>query len=131
MRILHGSTYALATNPLNAEAIAFGNVIPLGGLAFLVSTEIINGSENLTIVGNDDSDEKILKGARTTDTLAGNFVVGAAPINVIESEFEDYIIYPTIVSGSNVLYKGRLKVSRTEAYTPSFLSTPNVQFKTA
>jgi hypothetical protein len=112
-----------------AETLLFGNVSPLGTGVIRIDTEVINGSEPTTLLnGEDQKDETIVKGLRTSETVAGNLVVGLAPLSVIQTEFVDYQTWPTMVATGNVLYRGRLNVSKTEANTPAFLSTPNVQF---
>ena len=94
-----------------------------------VSTNYVEGNETATWISDDSFAEEIKK-VRTTAAQAGNYVVGFAPVSVVEQEFEDYQFYSednTPLVGS-VAYRGRLKVSQTSVYTPAFLASPNVQF---
>jgi len=112
-----------------AEILVFGSLAPVATGVVLVATDVVSGSEPSTLINMEDQrDETIVKGLRTSETNAGNYVVGLAPLSVIQSEFTDYEYWPTMVATGNVLYRGRLAVSKTEANTPAFLSTPNVQF---
>lgn len=106
--------------------------------ALQVSTNILEGTEtyNQTRVVSDDAmNEQIVK-ARVSDAQAGYVVVGVAPKSVVESEFDDYTMWAVgyenangdIANGDTVIYRGVLKVSKTQVYTPAFLSTTNVQF---
>jgi hypothetical protein len=106
--------------------------------ALQVSTNILEGTETYVstrVVSDDAMNEQILK-ARVSDAQAGYIVVGVAPKSVVESEFDDYTMWAVgfensngdIANGDTVLYRGVLKVSKTQVYTPAFLSTANVQF---
>lgn len=95
-----------------------------------ISTNVVEGSETAPVISDDAINEEIKK-CRTTAAQAGNYVSGYAPISVVEQEFEDYqyfsaadIVAPTDM----VAYRGRLKVSQTPVFTPSFLSYENAQF---
>ena len=94
-----------------------------------ISTNVVEGGETAAFIGDDSINEQIQK-VRTTAAQAGNYVVGFAPVAVIEREFEDYQFYSsdtTPLSG-NVAYRGRLKVSQTPVFTPDFLTYENAQF---
>jgi hypothetical protein len=106
-----------------------------------VNTEVIEGTETYTatlVLSDDAAQEKIVK-LRVSDAQAGYVVVGVASKSVVESEFEQYQMWR--IDGANsglsnigqsemVLYRGILKVSQTQVYTPAFLSAPaNVQFR--
>jgi len=94
-----------------------------------VSTNFIEGNETADFIADDSANEEVLK-VRTTAAQAGNKVVGLAPVSVIEKEFDDYQYFSddlTPLTG-NVAYRGTLKVSQTPVFTPTFLSTENVQF---
>lgn len=75
----------------------------------------------------DSNDSIVVTPKRVADAQAGYRVVGVAPASVVRSEFNDYVIIGNLVDAT-VLYVGTLKVSKTDVYTPAFLSTPNVQF---
>ena len=103
-----------------------------------VSTNILEGTETYVatrVVSDDAMNEQIVK-ARVSDAQAGYIVVGVAPKSVVESEFDDYTMWSTgletasgdIANSDIVVYRGVLKVSKTQVYTPAFLSTTNVQF---
>ena len=94
-----------------------------------ITTNVVEGGETASFIGDDSINEQIQK-VRTTAAQAGNFVVGYAPVAVIEREFEDYQFYSPDVSplSGNVAYRGRLKVSQTPVFTPDFLSYENAQF---
>jgi hypothetical protein len=95
----------------------------------MIATNVVEGSETADFIADDSINEQIQK-VRTTAAQAGNFVVGYAPVAVIEREFEDYQYYSddiTPLSG-NVAYRGRLKVSQTPVFTPDFLTYENAQF---
>lgn len=106
---------------------------------FKVSTDVIEGTETYnacTVLGDDAMQEQIKK-VRVSDAQAGYVVVGVAPKSVVESEFDNYQYWrcdgqtesSNIGASQPVLYRGILKVSRTQVYTPTFLSTTNVQFR--
>jgi len=105
--------------------------------ALQIGTDILEGTEtyNETRVVSDDAlNEQILK-ARVSDAQAGYIVVGVAPKSVVESEFDNYTMWAIgsevdgdISNDASVVYRGVLKVSKTQVYTPAFLSTTNVQF---
>ena len=81
-----------------------------------------------TVAQQDDNVETILQPVRVADAQAGYWVVGVAAASTVRQEFTNY----TIIGNSadaNVLYIGQLKVSKTDVYTPAFLSTTNVQFQ--
>lgn len=101
-----------------------------GAWQLKISTNVVEGSETASVIADDAINEEIKK-CRTTAAQAGNYVAGYAPISVVEQEFEDYqyfcagaITAPTDM----VAYRGRLKVSQTPVFTPSFLSYENAQF---
>jgi hypothetical protein len=81
--------------------------------------------------------QEAIKKVRVCDAQAGYVVVGVAPKSVVESEFENYQYWrldglselSNIAGNTTVLYRGILKVSRTQVFTPTFLSTTNVQFR--
>jgi hypothetical protein len=100
-----------------------------GAWELKVSTNFIEGSETAPFIADDSANEEVLK-VRTTAAQAGNKVVGLAPVAVIEKEFDDYQFFSDDVTplSGNVAYRGTLKVSQTPVFTPSFLSTENVQF---
>lgn len=95
----------------------------------IVNTNVVEGSESAYFIADDSINEQIQK-VRTTAAQAGNYVVGYAPVSVIEREFEDYQYYSADTSPltGNVAYRGRLKVSQTPVFTPEFLTYENVQF---
>jgi hypothetical protein len=95
----------------------------------IVATNVVEGSETASFIADDSINEQIQK-VRTTAAQAGNYVVGYAPVAVIEREFEDYQYYSedTTPSTGNVAYRGRLKVSQTPVFTPEFLTYGNAQF---
>lgn len=80
-----------------------------------------------TISEYDSNDSIVVSPKRVADAQAGYRVVGVASAAVVRSEFNDYIIIGNL-DDATVLYVGTLKVSKTDVYTPSFLSTTNVQF---
>ena len=95
-----------------------------------ISTNVVEGNETASVIGDDSINEQIQK-VRTTAAQAGNYVVGYAPINVIEREMEDYQWYAANhnpLPATLVSYRGRLKVSQTPVFTPEFLSYENAQF---
>jgi hypothetical protein len=94
-----------------------------------ISTNIVEGGETASFIADDSINEQIQK-VRTTAAQAGNYVVGFAPVAVIEREFEDYQFYSADTSplSGNVAYRGRLKVSQTPVFTPDFLTYENAQF---
>lgn len=94
-----------------------------------ISTNVVEGGETAAFIADDSINEQIQK-VRTTAAQAGNYVVGYAPVAVIEREFEDYQFYSADDSPltGNVAYRGRLKVSQTPVFTPDFLSYENAQF---
>ena len=115
---------------LHAEAVAFGNVTPVTPTTAILSTDLIGGNEDALVIADDEADERIVKGKRVFDAQSGYIVCGFAPIGVIESEMVDYTIFHGIVKNTNQLfYKGVLKTSQTEAYTPLFLNTDNAQLR--
>jgi len=98
-----------------------------------ISGDIISGNEpSGSLLFQDDADEKVLKGARTNDSQAGNWVVGFASESTIKKEMKNYQIFQTIsmTSGSDTLflYRGTLNVSATEAVSVAFDDTIHVQF---
>jgi hypothetical protein len=108
-----------------------GDVQPYSDTAWklIVATNVVEGSETASFIADDSINEQIQK-VRTTAAQAGNFVVGFAPVAVIEREFEDYQYYSADTSplSGNVAYRGRLKVSQTPVFTPEFLTYENAQF---
>lgn len=67
---------------------------------------------------------------RVDDAQAGYKVVGFAPVSVVQKEFDNYETFvPSNGSPGYVLYRGLLKVSKTDVFTPQFLSYTNVQFQ--
>ena len=101
-----------------------------GGWHLKISTNVVEGSETASVISDDAINEEIKK-CRTTAAQAGNYVAGYAPISVVEQEFEDYqyFAFVAITTPSDmVAYRGRLKVSQTPVFTPSFLSYENAQF---
>jgi hypothetical protein len=109
----------------------FGDIQPYYDTTWklIVSTNVVEGSETADFIADDSVNELIQK-VRTTAAQAGNFVVGFAPVAVIEREFEDYQYYSADTSPltGNVAYRGRLKVSQTPVFTPDFLTYENAQF---
>ena len=109
-----------------------GDIQPyFGGTDFLlmIYTNVVEGGETANFIADDSINEQIQK-VRTTAAQAGNYVVGFAPVSVIEREFEDYQFYSADTSplSGNVAYRGRLKVSQTPVFTPDFLTYENAQF---
>lgn len=101
-----------------------------GAWSLKCSTNVVEGSETASVISDDAINEEIKK-CRTTAAQAGNYVAGYAPISVVEQEFEDYQYFAAaaIAAPSDmVAYRGRLKVSQTPVFTPSFLSYENAQF---
>lgn len=106
---------------------------------FKIATDVIEGTETyvVTTVLGDDAMQEAIKKVRVSDAQAGYVVVGVAPKSVVESEFENYQYWrldglselSNIAGTTTVLYRGILKVSRTQVFTPTFLSTTNVQFR--
>ena len=94
-----------------------------------ISSNFIEGNETASFIADDSLNEEVRK-IRTTAAQAGNLVVGLAPVSVIETEFEDYQYFSddTTPLTGNVAYRGRLIVSQTSVYTPTFLSSENAQF---
>ena len=67
---------------------------------------------------------------RVDDAQAGYKVVGFAPLNVVQKEFDNYEYFiPSNGSPGYVLYRGILKVSKTDVFTPQFLTYTNTQFQ--
>lgn len=106
--------------------------------ALQIFTDILEGTETYTqtrVVSDDALNEQIVK-ARVSDAQAGYIVVGVAPKSVVESEFDNYTMWAVgfettngdIANNATVVYRGVLKVSKTQVYTPAFLSTANAQF---
>jgi hypothetical protein len=106
--------------------------------ALQISSDILEGTETYTytrVVSDDALNEQIIK-ARVSDAQAGYIVVGVAPKSVVESEFDNYTMWAVgyettsgdIANNATVVYRGVLKVSKTQVYTPAFLSTANAQF---
>ena len=95
----------------------------------MISTNVVEGGETASFISDDSINEQIQK-VRTTAAQAGNYVVGVAPVSVIEREFEDYQFYSADTSPltGNVAFRGRLKVSQTPVFTPDFLNYENAQF---
>ena len=103
---------------------------PSGNWQLKISTNVVEGSETAPVISDDAINEEIKK-CRTTAAQAGNYVAGYAPISVVEQEFEDYQYFSTSAIAAPtdmVAYRGRLKVSQTPVFTPSFLSYENAQF---
>jgi hypothetical protein len=95
-----------------------------------ISTNVVEGSETASVIADDSINEEIKK-CRTTAAQAGNYVVGYAPISVVEQEFADYQYYcqlPITAPTDMVAFRGVLKVSQTPVFTPQFLSYENAQF---
>jgi hypothetical protein len=68
--------------------------------------------------------------SRVDDAQAGYKVVGFAPLSVVQKEFDNYEYFvPSNGSPGYVLYRGILKVSKTDVFTPQFLSYSNTQFQ--
>lgn len=85
------------------------------------------GGTTSAVTQQDSNDDIVVTPQRVADAQAGYRVVGVAPASVVRQEFDNY----TIIANSqdaNVLYVGTLKVSKTDVFTPTFLSTTNVQF---
>ena len=114
----------------HAEAIAFGNLTPVTSTTAILSTDLIGGNEDAPVIADDEADERVVKGKRVFDAQSGYIIVGFATLNTIQSEMVDYTIFHGIVTDTDkLLYKGILKTSQTEAYTPTFLSTANAQLR--
>jgi hypothetical protein len=95
-----------------------------------ISTNVVEGNETASVISDDAINEEIKK-CRTTAAQAGNYVVGYAPISIVEQEFSDYQYYAAgaITAPSDmVAFRGVLKVSQTPVFTPQFLSYENAQF---
>ena len=68
--------------------------------------------------------------SRVDDAQSGYKVVGYAPVSVVQKEFDNYEYFiPSSGSPGYVLYRGILKVSKTDVFTPQFLTYTNVQFQ--
>jgi hypothetical protein len=103
---------------------------PGTGWALKISSNVVEGNETADLISDDSINEEIKK-CRTTAAQAGNYVVGYAPLNVVEQEFESYQYYsevPLTAPTDMVAYRGVLKVSQTPVFTPQFLSHSNAQF---
>lgn len=125
-----------------AELFAYGNIDfyskPVGASeagvhSIAISGDIISGNEaSGTLLFQDDADEKVLKGARTNDSQAGNWVTGFATESVIKKELKNYQIFQNMSYVDNgvtlYLYRGTLNVSATEAVSVAFDDTIHVQF---
>ena len=101
-----------------------------GSWALKISTNVVEGSETAPVIADDSINEEIKK-CRTTAAQAGNYVVGYAPISIVEQEFADYQYYSTVAittPSAMVAFRGVLKVSQTPVFTPQFLSYENAQF---
>lgn len=127
----------IALGDVRNTTIATGEA-PYAYPGLQVSTNILEGTETYVVtrvVSDDAMNEQIVK-ARVSDAQAGYVVVGVAPKSVVESEFDDYTMWKVgfessfgdIGNSDIVVYRGVLKVSKTQVYTPAFLSTTNVQF---
>jgi hypothetical protein len=81
-----------------------------------------------TVASQDDRQENVIQPVRVADAQAGYWVVGVATAATVRQEFTNYTIISN-TADANVLYVGQLKVSKTDVYTPAFLSTTNVQFQ--
>lgn len=95
-----------------------------------ISTNVVEGNETADVIADDSINEEIKK-CRTTAAQAGNYVVGYAPINIVEQEFSDYQYYSSAAittPTAMVAFRGVLKVSQTPVFTPQFLSYENAQF---
>ena len=100
------------------------------GFNLKISTNVVEGSETASVISDDSINEEIKK-SRTTAAQAGNYVVGYAPISVVEQEFADYQYYSAVAITAPtdmVAFRGVLKVSQTPVFTPQFLTYENVQF---
>jgi hypothetical protein len=103
---------------------------PSGTWGLKISTNVVEGNETAGVI-NDDAINEEIKKCRTTAAQAGNYVVGYAPISIVEQEFSDYQYYSSgaITSPTDmVAFRGVLKVSQTPVFTPQFLSYENAQF---
>lgn len=95
-----------------------------------ISTNVVEGNETAVVIADDSINEEIKK-CRTTAAQAGNYVVGYAPISIVEQEFADYQYYSAAAitaPTAMVAFRGVLKVSQTPVFTPQFLSYENAQF---
>lgn len=124
-------TITAAELALNALPLALGEFVP-NDTGYSIKTNVLSGNESLLEVFQNSVGEKIIRNFKTADAVAGRWVVGLAPQNVIEDEFDNYEIFGSVAdnaNASNALFRGKLKESRTEAYTPAFLSFPHVILK--
>lgn len=128
--------YADIDTQAELEAIAIplakGNVIPVSATELIVQSDFIGGNEGTDdLVIDDSANETVIKGAQVKDAQAGYTVVGITTLANIEGEFRNYEIFYGVNDGGGTpkyLFRGVLKASKTEQYTPGFLSDINVQF---
>ena len=113
-----------------AEAMVYGKVTLPTPTTILIETEFVSGNEDQTkLIYDDEGQEIVLAGMRLTDSQYGNVVVGFASLSDIKKECRNYEIYPQFVDASgDPLFRGMLKVSKTEVYTPDVTSGTHVQF---
>jgi hypothetical protein len=126
------STITATELSLNALLIAMG-VITLSPEGGTIATNKLSGDENFTLLGVDSKPELTIKDYKSPTPNIGTLVIGLCTLAIIKDEFEDWEIYPSISktgTAANLLFKGRLKASKTEVYDPAFLSFDNVMFKT-
>ena len=115
----------------NAEAIAFAVIQPFGA-NIIVSCNQVSGTETGDLLADDENQEVIVKGLRSNGLLAGTFIVGFAKIEEIENETYSYQYFPNLVNDTDkVLFRGYLKETQTESYTPILASRNIVQLKRA
>lgn len=115
-----------ATNVF-AEALGYNPQTYVVGNELYVLANAISALETpANIVMDDEASEQIVKGRRVSDWSAGTRVVGFAPQQDIEDETTNYQYWPTVkLDTGEVLFRGTLKVSLTEAYTPKLSTGAN------
>jgi len=124
--ITHASPVALGgnfSNPYREIIIAVSKYDTADTPADYTGTDGIKS----TVTQQDSLDDIVVTPQRVADAQAGYRVCGVAPASVVRQEFDNYIIIGNS-QDANVLYVGTLKVSKTDVFTPTFLSTTNVQF---
>lgn len=122
-----GATITSTKLSTNALVLATGKFLP-SVTGWQIQAEVLSGNEDLDETYQNYQGEKIIRDFKTADAVAGRWVVGLAPISVIQDEFAEFEIFSSVAhdtTATNLLFRGRLKESRTEAYTPAFLSYPH------
>lgn len=138
--LVQNSASQLVYNPVITHAAPFlydaAAVNPMREIIIAVSKydtadtpSSYNGPSNTgaVVTQQDSNDDIVVTPQRVADAQAGYRVVGVAAASVVRQEFDNYVIIGNS-SDAYVLYIGTLKVSKTDVFTPQFLSTINVQF---